>query len=58
MGRCYPVGIHKGRGEMSKTMKEDRSRWAVLALALGLLRELEERENQYINREVQDETRD
>jgi hypothetical protein len=34
---------------MSKTMKEDRSWWAVLAL--GLLRELEERENQYINRE-------
>lgn len=35
---------------MSKTMKEDRSWWAVLAL--GLLRELEERDNQHINREA------
>ena len=35
---------------MSSPMKEDRFWW--LALALGMLRELEERDSQYITREV------
>lgn len=41
---------------MSKPMKEDRFWW--LAMALGLLRELEDREEReglYITREVRDE---
>lgn len=38
---------------MSSPMKEDRFWW--LAMALGLLRELDERDNQYITREVRDE---
>jgi len=35
---------------MSKPIEEDRFWW--LAMALGLLRELDERDNQYITREA------
>lgn len=38
---------------MNSQMEEDRF-W-LLAMALGLLRELDERDNQYITQEVRDE---